>query len=118
VREATGEGTALLELWKGADDVILVDAVSSASVPGTVTSFDAVAAPLPALFSGCSSHSFGVAEAVELARTLDRLPRRLTVYGIEGGDFTHGTGLSPEVARAVDELVGRILGQVVALRGV
>jgi hydrogenase maturation protease len=89
--------------------VILVDAVVSGREPGTVTGFDAVAAPLPAVFSGCSSHSFGVAEAVELARALGRLPKRLNVYGIEGSEFTQGVGLSPKVARAVETLAVQII---------
>jgi hydrogenase maturation protease len=33
VLEETGDGTELLEAWKGADCVILVDAVQSASTP-------------------------------------------------------------------------------------
>ena len=41
-------------------------------------------------------------EAVELARELDRLPRRLVVYGIEGESFEAGEGLSPAVETTVD----------------
>ena len=51
-----------------------------------------------------STHAFGVADAVELARALGRLPGRLDVYAIEGASFTAGDSLSPEVERAVDDL--------------
>ena len=82
----------------GADEIVLVDAVSSGAPPGTVHSFDASAEPLPAvLFGASSTHALGLAEAVELARSLGRLPGRVLVYGVEGGTFAYGKGLSPEV---------------------
>jgi hydrogenase maturation protease len=50
----------------------------------------------------------GVAETVELARSLGRLPTRLLIYGIEGAKVGLGAGLSREVERAVDLLVEEI----------
>jgi hydrogenase maturation protease len=55
-----------------------------------------------------STHAFGVAEAVELARELGRLPGRLEVYAIEGADFSAGAELSAEVASAVRTLTRRL----------
>jgi hydrogenase maturation protease len=46
-----------------------------------------------------------VAEAVELARVLERLPAHLVLYGIEVGDVRNGVGLSPPVAEALETLV-------------
>lgn len=108
VIEATGEGTALLEAWKGAEAVILVDAVTSRAPAGTIHQLDAQSGPIsPELFS-LSTHAFSVAEAVELARVLGDLPQRLTIYGIEGKHFVAGMGLSPEVERAAQEAVESI----------
>ena len=110
VLEQEGEPTALLEAWHGAEQALVIDAVSSGAEVGTIHRLDARAEKLPAeLFRG-STHAFSVAEAVELGRALDRLPESLLIYGIEGGDFAAGTGLSPEVERAVDELVGELGG--------
>ena len=78
------------------------------SEPGTIRRYDAHERPLPSVFSRSSTHSFGVAEAVELARALGRLPARVVVFGIEGRDFTPGEGLSPDVDAAVDEVVRRV----------
>jgi hydrogenase maturation protease len=41
VHEQVGEGTALMELWKGAERVVVVDAVQSGSPAGTIHRFDA-----------------------------------------------------------------------------
>lgn len=102
-------GFALLEALSGTDAALVVDAVQSDAAPGTVRRFDAAAGPLPQDALRCSTHALGVAEAVELARALGELPRRLTVYGIEGADFSTGEGLSPAVAAAAAALVEELL---------
>ena len=114
VMEMNGEGTSLVEAWKDAPSVLFVDAVSSGAVPGTIHRFEAQAGPLPKGLEHRSSHSFGVAEAVEVARALGRLPPRLVIYGIEGSIFNPGQGLSPEVERAVGEVVGRLVSEIKA----
>jgi hydrogenase maturation protease len=95
-----GEPVGLLDVWEGAHEVIVVDAVSSESPSGTVHRLDA-ATPLPATFARGSTHAFGLADTIELARTLERLPPSLTVYGIEGEDFRAGEELSGPVRAAV-----------------
>jgi hydrogenase maturation protease len=105
VRESSGEGGSLVEAWQGYETVILVDAARSGDAQGTVYRFEAQRDPLPAhLSSGVSSHTFGVAGAVELARRLDRLPPRLIVYAIAGQDFTLGAPVTHAVQAAAREL--------------
>lgn len=112
VREESGEGAALMDAWKEADAVILVDAVQSGAAPGTIHRLDASRVPVPSRFFHYSTHAFSVAEAVELARALNQLPPRLIIYGVEGKDFAAGEKLSPEVAAAVDELLGRVRQEI------
>jgi hydrogenase maturation protease len=110
VVEHDGEATSLLEAWRGARTVVLVDAVRSGSPPGTIHRFDARAAGLPEDAAWSSTHSIGLPEAVALGRLLDRLPATLLVYGIEGARFGVGSGLSPEVDRAASMVVETLLG--------
>ena len=56
-----------------------------------------------------STHALGLAEAVELARSLGRLPQRVVVYGIEGESFAFGKGLSAAVAAAADRVTEEVL---------
>ncbi len=110
-RLLTGEPIGLVEALDGEDEVVLVDAVASDAPAGTVHAFDASSTPLPGtLFGASSTHALGLAEAVELARSLGRLPRRVVVYGVEGRSFAFGKGLSPEVAVAADRLVDEVSG--------
>lgn len=102
-----GEGTDLMERWQGYGRVILIDATRSGAAPGTIRQWDAAEA-LPAALFPKGSHVFGVAEAVEMARLLGRLPAHLTVIGIEGADFTMGAGMSPQVAAAAESVAAMI----------
>jgi hydrogenase maturation protease len=111
VIEATGEGAALIESWKAAEAVIIVDAVHSGAAPGTLHRFDAHTQPIPSRFFHYSTHAFSVAEAVELARALGQLPPRLILYGIEGRNFAAGERLSAEVEQAALEVVGQIIAE-------
>lgn len=110
--EETGEGSTLMERWKDADTVILLDAVSSGAEPGTVHRFEAHARSIPTMSFRFSTHAFSIAEAVELARTFNQLPPRLIVYGIEGKRFEAGIGLSPEVGKAAREVAERVIRDV------
>ena len=109
VIEASGEGTDLVESWKGADTVIIVDAASSSAKPGTIHRIDARAQRIPTGLLRYSTHAFSVGEAVELARAMNRLPPRMVVYGIEGERFDEGTVLSRAVQGSVDTVVDLVL---------
>jgi len=111
VTELDGDQLALLDAWDGAADVYVVDATCSGGAPGDVCRFDS-SVPLGGRFTHRGTHLFSLAEVIELARALNRLPARLTGYGIEGARFDLGAPLSTEAeaaARAVAEQILREL---------
>lgn len=112
VFERSGEGAALMEAWHGASVVILIDAAQSGAPLGTIHYLDANAGTLPRQLLNPSTHAFGVVEAIELARALNQLPPRVTVYAIEGRGFEMGAALSPEVERAAREVAARIIDEL------
>ncbi len=107
-----GEPTDLIEVWRGCERAVVVDAMHSGAPAGTSRRFDAGAAPLPAEPFGVSSHLLPLAQVVELARVLDALPGRLLVFGVEGADFASGEGLSPAVAAAVERVATEVLDEI------
>jgi len=109
VIEHEGEPTALLEEWPGTALAVVVDATSGGDAPGKVRVMDATGAPLPAAFTGTSTHAFGVAEAIELGRALGRLPERLLVVGVEGARFEAGAEPSAEVTAALERAADQVL---------
>ena len=82
---------------------VIVDAMRSTAPAGTILRFDAGAEPLP-VGAFRSTHAFGPAAVIELARMMRRLPRSLIVYGIEIADTTYGAPLSRDVAIAVSSV--------------
>jgi hydrogenase maturation protease len=112
ILEETGEGAALIEAWRGADFVILIDAVHSGGEPGAIYRIDANEEQIPRSLFHYSTHAFNVAEAVEMARALGQLPRRLVIYGIEGKNFASGVGLSPVIKRAAEETSHRVKAEL------
>jgi hydrogenase maturation protease len=115
VQELRGEALDLLELWCGAEAVILVDTVRSGAAAGTIHRFDASSEPLPARFRAASGHTVSVPDAIELARGLDKLPPRVIVFGIEGGRFTTGTSLQECVRAAVGTVRQAVAREALAL---
>ena len=106
--ECEQEPTRLLDAWRGAGEAFVVDACASGQPAGTVHLFDATEEQLPARTFRSSTHAFGVGDAVELARVLAQLPGRVSVYGIEGGDFAAGAPVTPAVEEAAAQVADAI----------
>lgn len=109
------EPSALLDALAGADLVVVADAVRSGLRPGTVQILHACHDRLPTAKAN-GTHTFGLAEAVELARALGRMPPELIIVGVEvGGEAEHfrpGQALSPPVRAAVST-AALVIAQVI-----
>jgi hydrogenase maturation protease len=117
VLERSGDTLALIEDWGGIPIVIVIDALAPISEPGQFHRLDLANSPLPIGFAPRSTHAFGVAETIELARSLGRLPPNLVAYLVEGGGFETGAPLSPAVANAVETVADRIVRELSAILG-
>jgi hydrogenase maturation protease len=115
ILERGGDALALIDDWAGRDAVILVDAAAPVSAPGRIHRFDLLEEVLPIEISLSSTHAFGVADAVGLARTLGLLPNQLVVYAIEGADFDLGSAVSGRVFAAAADVVVRIIDELKCL---
>lgn len=98
----------------GAEEAFLIDAVVCDEPEGALVVIDGTVRQ-PELRFPASTHGFGLAEGLELARILGGLPSRCTIYGISAKRFEIGEPPSEAVragaiaaARAVRD---RILAQ-------
>jgi hydrogenase maturation protease len=114
VLECAGGSFELIDLWAASPYVVLVDAVASGADPGTIFRFDAHDRPLPSSLFHYSTHGFNLADTVELARLLDKLPANLTVFGIEGAQFGAGEAISEDVAAAIHQMVETLVQHIQA----
>lgn len=108
---------SLMEAWRDARTVFLLDAVKSGASPGKIHRFNAHKDVIPAQFFNPSTHQFGIAEVIELARTLHRLPPCFIVYGVEGRRFGEGTGLSPEAEKAAMDVIVMVVDEIYDIAG-
>ena len=110
--ESDGDCSVLFEAWKDARKVILIDAVVSGASAGCISRFDIRTESIPANYALASTHAFGLAETLALARVLGQLPASFIVYGIEGKNFTSGESLSPSVRKAIGAVVQKVIRDV------
>jgi len=112
IRDCSGDVLELIDEWAGCAAAILIDASEPRGDPGRIRRLDLIGNQLPADFAQNSTHAFGLAETVELARALDQLPCRLVAYLVEGERFDVGATLSTAVAAAVDSVAEAILAEL------
>jgi hydrogenase maturation protease len=108
-----GDTTKLIDLWDGADLVIVVDAMRAAT-PRIGTIHHVTVGDLPVANDPVSSHGLQLGEAIELARVLGRLPRRLELFAVEIGEPGHGTELSPAILQSAQRLARQIAAEVMS----
>ncbi len=105
-------GMDLLEHLQGERILVVVDSVQLGSPPGTVHQLPWNEIP----FLGTrpiSGHGIGIREAVEVAARIypDKVPAEIYLVGIEGHQFDQlGTGMSDEVAAAIDHAMDKVFG--------
>ena len=108
------EPMALVEQFATHDHVVVVDATDPRGHPGRVHVRDVSGAPLRREPPALGSHGLGVADAVELARALGRLPKRLTLVGVEARTFRLGAPLSPRLHEGLDDAVAAVVTALAA----
>ena len=112
VRESEVAGLRLLELMRGHDKVVIIDALQSGRTAGEVVRYDECD------FVGGhryrSAHSIGLHTTLELGRTLGYdMPSEVTVFAIEAVDVeTFSEELSPPVAAAAERVVALVRAEV------
>ena len=117
VLEHNGEATSLLDCLGVAEGAYLIDTYMTGQPPKTISRFDISLTALPDSARGRSTHGMGLADAVELARALGRLPRRCVIYAIDGQNFGAGADLSPDVAVAAERVADMIETELRAIPG-
>lgn len=95
-----------------ADLVVVIDAVRTERMPGTVLLRELSVDPVPDGAGAASTHVLGLDATVELARVLGRMPRRLVLVGVAASGFGTGQPLSAEVQDAVPVATDLVAGLV------
>ncbi|MCX7602801.1 MAG: hydrogenase maturation protease, partial [Bryobacteraceae bacterium] len=81
----SGNASELLEAWREARHVIVVDALVTGAAPGTLHRFAWGEAAFRPEAARCSQRGPGLAQALRLGLSLRCLPDSLVLIGLEGG---------------------------------
>ena len=112
VTELTCGGLQLMEAMMGYDRAIVIDAMLTGEIPGSVRRFHPD--DLPSTRSTNSTHDGSLEAALELARALGlRVPDTIAIWGVEaGGVATLSESLTAPVETAVPEVVRQVLREL------
>ena len=106
-------GMRLTHLLAETRQVILIDAVKSGSVIGTVLRIDGDEI-VRHLARHTSTHGFGIAEALALAQRLGQAPPRLVLLGVEAGATDAAAVLSEAMREALPKLIAALEMEIVS----
>ncbi len=101
----------LLDLWSGARLAIIIDAaIATDTTAGRVRccGLDELVSAADRL----SSHSVDIGRAYALGQELGRAPKELRICIVEVADTGHGLGMTPDVERAVPQVVALAAGEI------
>jgi len=112
VEQSNGDGAGLMDMWAGRNNVILIDAVSSGSAPGTLHRLELSGRVIPAEFFKFSTHLFSIPQAIYLSASLGTLPGSLVILGIEGKCFNTGNDVSAEAGYAINNIEKLVLSEI------
>ncbi len=101
-------GPRLIEHMRGADTVILVDAVKSGAAAGTLHKLEGRALD-GLVMHHTSSHGFGLAETLALADRMGELPLHLKFIGLEAGAKPFTQDDVARLAKSVSESANAVL---------
>lgn len=97
-------GMNLLHLIEGAERLVLLDAINTGDMPGTVNFLERE--DLPRFFSHkLSPHQIDLREVLGLAELRGHLPRQMVAIGIQPLQVEMGERVSLPVANAMESLV-------------
>jgi len=111
VLDAGTRGLGLIDLMREAPKVVFLDAVDMGKKPGTVKIFAPQDIKVATDKTSFSLHEVGLPEVLFLASLLGVCPD-VIIFGVQPKDLGRGTSLSPELKRAVPNIVKSVLREV------
>jgi len=105
-------GIGLLDFFGDASKALLVDAAEMNLDTGAVVRFTPDEVRGNSIRPMFSSHDVGLLDVLELARGLGRCPAEVVIIGIQPGEISWGTDLTPEVQASVPKAVEMVLEEI------
>ena len=102
------DGLGLIEYLKDYKKVVIIDAVEMKLPPGTIKVFTQEEAIIKIGTDSLSTHGFGIAELIKLAKELDINPE-LIIVGVQPEDVSYGEELSDTVNSIINFVINKVI---------
>ncbi|MDY0300433.1 MAG: HyaD/HybD family hydrogenase maturation endopeptidase [Trichlorobacter sp.] len=100
-------GLDLLPYLEGVERLIIVDAVETGEVPGTLIRLEGEDVPI-ALATRLSAHQMGLKDLLAVAELMGCLPQHVVLIGIQPACLEMGTELTAALSSKLPELVNMV----------
>jgi hydrogenase maturation protease len=105
-------GVRLLDLFSGAQKLLLIDAAEMGLEPGAVARFTPEDVRFQSGDLKLSTHDVALPEVLAIARVVNQCPSEVIILGIQPKEISWGTELTPEVRAAVPKVVELVLEEI------
>jgi len=105
-------GIGLLDYFREASKLLLIDAAEMSLKPGTVARF--TPQEVKDFGSGVrfSTHDVGLAEVLKLAKALGLCPPEVVIIGIQPKEISWGEELSPAIQASIPQVVEMVMKEI------
>ena len=104
-------GLDILPRLEGIERLIVVDAIETGDIPGTLVRLVGDEIPL-ALETKVSPHQMGLKDLLTVSLLMGHAPREMVLIGVQPGSIEMDTELTPEVGVQVDTMLDLILKEL------
>ncbi len=108
-------GLGLLDLLKGWERVVVIDAADIGREPGRFVRFTPDRARLVEAMDPFSLHHAGLGEVLALADALGRTLPEMVIFGVQPAEVGWGEGLSPAVETALPALADAVFEEIASV---
>ncbi len=105
-------GLELLPYFEKRSHILIVDAVTTGSKPGTIVRIED---PPAFLRQKSSPHQMGLTDVLGVAAITGNLPENITLFGIEPKQLSTGLSFSTEVEQNIHRLVDMVVAELVTI---
>jgi len=103
------DALGLIDHFENTDHVILIDAAQMGEKPGTVKVFNKDEIRLNIKMDHLTVHGISLAETFEIAQTVEKLPKKVTIIGIEPQNIGISEKLSDTVKQSIPIIISHII---------
>lgn len=110
-------GLTVLHAIEGREKAIFVDCAMMGASPGTIRRFAPDEVRTRKVCMRLSLHEGDLISVLGIARDAGDCPDDIVIFGVQPGAVEQGEGLSPELARRMDEYVGTVISELRSTTG-